>query len=306
MALFLAEAKKQGRTISEDNLRDLIQTFLMAGRTATASALSWTLFCLCKHPDVQEKVRLKILKVCGNKGPMYEDMSQLWYLQAVINEAMRLYPSIPVGCKVAVDDDVLPSGTTVAAGTVLWYNLYAMGRDPEIWGVDAKTFRPERWLEMEAPPDNYRYPVFHAGPRECLGKSLALVEIKACFAMLLPQLSFKLAVHEEQIKMDAQLCIGMGHGLPCVVTADNRHRSESSDTTAGSEGRSLCGTFSDTWNADVPARDANDPQENLCSTSVEKCEEKVYTQHRHRRSGRARQREKKRMRQAAAVDVSPL
>jgi cytochrome P450 len=236
VGLFVAEAEKQGRKLSEDDLRDLILTFLMAGRTTTASALSWTLFCLCKNPDVQEKARLEVLKVCGDKGPRYEDMSQLWYLQAVINEAMRLYPSIPLGCKVALNDDVLPSGETVPAGTVLWYNIYAMGRDSEIWGVDAEVFRPERWLEVDTPPDNYRYPVFHAGPRECLGKKLALVEIKACFAMLLPQLSFKLAVPAEQIKVDAQLCIGMAQGLPCFVTAcpaDVRQTSES--TSAGSD-----------------------------------------------------------------------
>merc|ERR1719396_253471 len=64
---------------------------------------------------------------------------------------------------------------------------------------------------------NYEYPVFNGGPRECLGRRLAIVEMKTCLAMLLPQVSFRLAVPEDQITPDTQLTIGMGRGLPCFV-----------------------------------------------------------------------------------------
>merc|ERR1712190_92205 len=109
--------------------------------------------------------------------------------EATLSEALRLYPSVPLDIKVATRSDTWPDGTFVPAGSVIMYNIYAMGRDISIWGADAAAFRPERWLEMKQVPSNYDYAVFNAGPRECLGRRLALVEMKACMATLLPHLS---------------------------------------------------------------------------------------------------------------------
>merc|ERR1719401_67821 len=102
-------------------------------------------------------------------------MNRLPYLQAVCNEVLRLYPSVPTEVKMAADDDTWPDGTFVPAGCNIVYNIFSMGRDKQIWGDDAETFRPERWIEMQEPAGPYAYPVFNAGPRECLGKRLAQV-----------------------------------------------------------------------------------------------------------------------------------
>merc|ERR1712232_130104 len=104
-----------------------------------------------------------------------------------------------------------------------------MGRDTAIWGEDAEVFRPERWMEMEEVPSSYHYPVFNAGPRECLGKRLAMVEMKACLAMLLPHLSMKLAIPADDVTADAQLTIGMAAGLPCYVTKTSKREATQSD-----------------------------------------------------------------------------
>jgi cytochrome P450 len=238
MGLFLEDARKRGQDLSEDFLRDLVLNFLIAGRDTTAQALSWTMYCLCTHPAVEAKARREVIEVCGVRGPAYEDMTQLPYLQAVLSEALRLYPSVPMDAKIATNDDVLPDGTFVPRGTVVMYDIYAMGRDTAIWGDDAEKFRPERWLEMNEAPGNYKYPVFNAGPRECLGRRLALVEMKTCLAMLLPALKLKLAVPAEEITLDAQLTIGMGRGLPCFVHCDREKddfASSNASTTAYSE-----------------------------------------------------------------------
>merc|ERR1711972_395886 len=93
-------------------------------------------------------------------------------------------------------------------------------------------FRPERWIEMQGcVPGNYAFPVFNAGPRECLGRRLAMVEMKTCLAMILPQMSFHLAVPRDQITTDAQLTIGMGQGLPCFVKPIGRQRAGSKEST---------------------------------------------------------------------------
>jgi len=143
---------------------------------------------------------------------------------------LRLYPSVPLDMKVAENDDIWPDGTYVPAGTEIAYNIYSMGRDTSIWGPDAEVFRPERWLEMKKVPSNFEYPVFNGGPRECLGRRLAQVEMKTCLATLLPRVSLKLAVPADRITTGSQLTIAMGPcGLPCFVTAiawdDNKAKS---------------------------------------------------------------------------------
>jgi len=241
VGLFLEDATKRGEVLSEDYLRDLVLNFLIAGRDTTAQALSWTLYCLAAHPEVEDKAREEVLDVCGDSGPLcYDDMNRLPYLQAVISESLRLYPSVPIDIKQAANDDTLPDGTFVPAGCAVMYNIFAMGRDKDIWGDDAEVFRPERWVEAKEPADVYDYPVFNAGPRECLGKRLAQIEMKACLAALLPHVSLKLAVPADQIKADAQLTIGMSSGLPMFVTTAPKGDDQASNASTAAQ--SFCTT----------------------------------------------------------------
>mmetsp|Transcript_51077 Transcript_51077/g.110698 ORF Transcript_51077/g.110698 Transcript_51077/m.110698 type:complete len:521 (+) Transcript_51077:98-1660(+) len=217
VGIFLHDAQKRGEQMSDDFLRDLVLNFLLAGRDTTAQALSWTIFALAQHPEVAQKAREEIVAVCGNRPPTYEELNKLPYVQAVLNEGLRLYPSVPLDMKRAENDDTLPDGTFVPRGSAVFYNIYAMGRDTKLWGPDASEFKPERWLNMDGPVDSYLFPVFNAGPRECLGKRLAQVEMKACLAYLLPSFSFKLAVPPKDVVPDSQITIGMSSGLPCYV-----------------------------------------------------------------------------------------
>eukprot|EP00930_Biecheleria_cincta_P046614 TRINITY_DN32166_c0_g1_i1.p1 TRINITY_DN32166_c0_g1~~TRINITY_DN32166_c0_g1_i1.p1 ORF type:complete len:550 (-),score=94.88 TRINITY_DN32166_c0_g1_i1:91-1740(-) len=219
VGLFIADLQKRGEAFDETFLRDLVLNFLIAGRDTTAQALSWAIFCLSIHPEIQQKAREEVLAVHGTDGPEYDDVKRLPYLQAVLSETLRLYPSVPIDVKYSLSDETLPDGTHVPAGTSVFYNIFSMGRDTTLWGDDASEFKPERWLAMEEPVSNFVYPVFNAGPRECLGRRLAYVEMTTCLAALLPCLSFKLAVPSEEIKPDAQLTLGMATGLPCEVIA---------------------------------------------------------------------------------------
>jgi len=192
---------------------------LIAGRDTTAQALSWTIYCLCLYPEVEAKARQEIVNVCGCAHPSYDDLNKFQYLQAVIHETLRLYPPVPMELKFAERDDTWPDGTRVPAGSAVLFHVYSMGRDKSLWGEDAQQYKPERWLQMDGLPDNYRYPVFNGGPRECLGRRLAMVEAKTCLAVLLQSVSFKLAVPADEVCVDSQLTLGMGRGLPCFVTS---------------------------------------------------------------------------------------
>lgn len=100
---------------------------------------------------------------------------------------MRLYPPVPVDTKACLNDDVLPDGTRVGKGWFISYHTYAMGRMESVWGKECEEFNPERWLENgvyrgESP---FRYPVFHAGPRMCLGKEMAYIQMKSIAASVM-------------------------------------------------------------------------------------------------------------------------
>ena len=107
-------------------------------------------------------------------------------MRAALCESMRLYPPVPTDGKEAVEDDVLPDGTKVKKGMTVTYHVYAMGRMEQIWGEDWAEFRPERWLERDVAADKWKfvakdsfsYPVFQAGPRICLGKEMAFLQMK--------------------------------------------------------------------------------------------------------------------------------
>lgn len=198
-------------------LRDLVLNFLIAGRDTTAQCLAWTVFELTQHPEVVKKARVEIEDVF-RKGPLtYASLKDLRYLKAVIDEGLRLHPSVPYDGKLCVRDDVLPNGTKVPAGTVVQFTPYAQGRCTDLWGADAEKFRPERWLEMDARPSDFTYSAFNAGPRVCLGRSLAELEMTAFLATVLRTFDFELQVEPHTIQYDVQLTLGMT-GLPVKVT----------------------------------------------------------------------------------------
>mmetsp|Transcript_102457 Transcript_102457/g.181990 ORF Transcript_102457/g.181990 Transcript_102457/m.181990 type:complete len:517 (-) Transcript_102457:50-1600(-) len=223
VGLFLQDGVEKGERHSEKYLRDMVLNFLLAGRDTTAQALSWAIYCISGHPEVEQKIMQELHDVLGKQGeaevdgPSYEQVSKLAYLQAVVQESLRLYPSVPCDSKVAIKDDTLPDGTFVPAGAVVQFNPYVMARDKELWGENAAEFWPDRWLEMKEPPSPYLYAVFNAGPRECLGKRLAYLEMKACLANFMLGVSLQPEIPRDEVLPSASLTIGMSSGLLCTA-----------------------------------------------------------------------------------------
>ncbi|KAJ1262675.1 hypothetical protein BS78_09G127600 [Paspalum vaginatum] len=165
-------------------LRDVVVTFVLAGKDTTSSALTWFFWLLAVNPRCERRAHEEAAS--GGEGD--GDTKALHYLHAAITEAMRLYPPVPFNGRVAVCDDVLPSGAVVRTGCYGNYSAYAMGRMEKLWGKDCMEFVPERWLGEGGefvPVDAARYPVFHAGPRVCLGKEMAYVQMKTVAAAVL-------------------------------------------------------------------------------------------------------------------------
>ncbi|KAJ3368296.1 Protein kinase alk2 [Allomyces arbusculus] len=224
LARFLA-MKKPGSTqgYSDQELRDMIINFIIAGRDTTAQALSWTIFELTQHPCVVTAMRTEIARVLPTLTTDENDIGydaltrDLVYARAVFSEALRLHPSVPEELKFAVQNDVLPDGTPVRAGEGVQWSPYTMGRLTELWGHDALEFKPERWIgEDVQQPGPYKYPVFNAGPRTCLGQQMAYLEGVACLVKLVAKFDFEV-VDSNEVTFGMALTLPMRDGLKVRV-----------------------------------------------------------------------------------------
>ncbi|PPD86663.1 hypothetical protein GOBAR_DD16395 [Gossypium barbadense] len=149
----------------ETYLRDIIISFLLAGRDTVASGLTSLFWLLSKHSNVVSAIKQEADRIIGENKELtcFDQMKELHYLQATVYESMRLYPPIQFDSKFCQNDDVLPDGSVLKKGTRVTYYPYAMGRIEEIWGEDCLEFKPERWLKHDGiffPQNPFKYPDF--------------------------------------------------------------------------------------------------------------------------------------------------
>ncbi|KAF2435579.1 cytochrome P450 alkane hydroxylase [Tothia fuscella] len=201
-------------------MRGQIINILAAGRDTTACLLSWTFFLLVRHPAVMEKLRSDIAKHMRS-GLNRNDLRSMDYLQKVIKETLRLYPSLPVNTRTAINSTILPTGggpdrkspVFIPKGSAIAYSVYSMHRRPDLYGMDAEIFRPERWDEDMPINQNsinakWGYLPFNGGPRICIGMDFALTEAAYTIVQLLQRFpSIKLPEGElvELVGVEKQL-----------------------------------------------------------------------------------------------------
>ncbi|CAN0925386.1 Cytochrome P450 94B1 [Linum grandiflorum] len=144
-------------------------------------------------------------------------------LKACLSESMRLYPPVVWDSKHAVADDMLPDNTPVRAGDRVTYFPYGMGRMEGLWGKDWFEFRPERWFVNNEQDSNklkkvcpYKYPVFQAGPRVCLGKEMAFVQMTYVMASILRRFEIRLVSSDKPVFVPL-LTAHMAGGLNVLV-----------------------------------------------------------------------------------------
>lgn len=186
--IFLYELVKQTR--DPKVLRDQLLNILLAGRDTTAGLLSFTFFELARNKRVWEKLKEEIYEKFG-KGDesrieeiTFESLKKAEYLKAVVNEALRMYPSVPQNFRVSTKHTSLPRGggkdrqspVFIPKGQVVAYSIYSTHRDTKYYGQDADVFRPERWFEPETKKLGWAFLPFNGGPRICLGQQFALTE----------------------------------------------------------------------------------------------------------------------------------
>lgn len=164
-----------GQGLSDIEVRANIITFIGAGHETTANALSWSLYLLSQAPDVRERIEGEVDAVLGQRTIQPDDLSRLVFTRAVIDETMRLYPSVPFMSRAAIREDRI-GNLKIPKRSLVAIAPWVLHRHRRLWEAP-DAFDPDRFLpERRASIDRFAYLPFGAGPRVCIGASFALQE----------------------------------------------------------------------------------------------------------------------------------
>lgn len=176
-------------------MKEELLNFLLAIRDTTASLLTFTTYMLASYPEVVLKLRTEIDAVLGDKERITtNDIQRMPYLRAVLNEVLRLFPPVPYNIRRSLRDSHLPSPLSGAGpfpimkGVSVTYVPFIIQRRRDLWGDDAESFNPGRWLtDSSRSPflHTFAFHPFHGGPRLCLGQQYAYTECSYVILRLL-------------------------------------------------------------------------------------------------------------------------
>ncbi|CAG7938625.1 unnamed protein product [Penicillium olsonii] len=221
----ISVALKSG-TFDEENLVDQSMTFLGAGHETTATALQWAIYALCKHPDVQVRLREEIranLPSTNDETPISAAaIDNLPYLNAVCNEVLRYHPSVPATARTAVRDTTL-AGKHIPKDTTLIVSPRIINRMEALWGEDADKFNPERFMgpgkaNTGGAVSNYALLTFLHGPRSCIGQGFAKAELACMVAAMVGRFHIELKFPDAKLELREGATVCPRDGVITLMT----------------------------------------------------------------------------------------
>ncbi|MBD2095321.1 cytochrome P450 [Trichocoleus sp. FACHB-591] len=191
LSLMMAVRDEQGQAMTDEEIRDELLTILFAGHETTATTLAWAFYQIHRNPQVREKLLHELDSMGDRSSPM--ELAQLPYLNAICQEALRMYPVLPVIFPRVAKSPVQIAGQEFAPETTFIPSIYLVHYREELY-PNAQQFQPERFLERQYSPSEYL--PFGGGSRRCLGYALAQLEMKLVLATVLSQYQLTLADNE--------------------------------------------------------------------------------------------------------------
>jgi cytochrome P450 len=176
-----------GRRLDPVNIRQQVITFIVAGHETTSGALSFALYYLTQNPEVLTRAKAEVDSLWGmsnNPQPAYGDVAKLRYVRAVLDEALRLWPTAPGYLRVARKDTVLGGRYRIKRGQWVLVVLPLVQRDPQVW-PEPERFDPDRFAPGQMKGRAHAYKPFGTGQRACIGRQFALHEAVLTLAMIL-------------------------------------------------------------------------------------------------------------------------
>ncbi|XP_037034245.1 cytochrome P450 4C1-like [Bradysia coprophila] len=204
----LLEANENGNQLSDKEIREEVDTFMFEGHDTTTAGISWTIYLLGLHPEIQNKVCAELDTIFNgsNRKVTLSDTREMKYLERVIKEAMRLFPPVPIiGRKIS--EDIQLGDYYIPEGCMIKIDLFNLHRDPRYF-ADPEKFDPDRFLpECAANRHPYAYIPFSAGPRNCVGQKFASYEQKVVLSTMLRNFKICSVDGRNEVKMINELVL---------------------------------------------------------------------------------------------------
>jgi cytochrome P450 family 110 len=214
LSMLLSARYEDGQPLPDAVIRDEMYTLMLAGHETTAATMAWVINRLLTNPDVMDRARAEVLSVLKGEQLSGKHIGEIKYVEATINETMRLDPVVPnIGrmltrpLKIAGHD--LPAGVTIAPC------VYLVHRRPELWPNPAQ-YNPDRFLEGRQSP--YTFLPFGGGSRRCLGAAFASYQMKIVIAEILSRVELKPVDGYKAHATRKGIAFAPSEGLPVIAT----------------------------------------------------------------------------------------
>jgi len=214
LSLLLEARDDQGQSMTDDELYDEMFTLLIAGHETTATSLAWIFYRILQHPEVVARLREEIGETTGGGVIKPEHLPKLRYLEAAINEALRLHPVSMYGIR-RLRRPKRVGGWDLPAGVNLGPCEYLAHRRPDVW-PEPERFLPDRFLGTKIQP--YTFFPFGGGVRKCIGAAFASFEMKIVLAHVVPRVDLRLASDYRMRPMMRAVTVGPSLGVPVVIS----------------------------------------------------------------------------------------
>jgi len=219
LSILLTSVDTEGDTgqMTDEQVRDECLTLMLAGHETTANALSFALWLLAQHPDIQEKLHAECSQILNGRAPSAADFPRLKYAEKVFAEALRLYPPVWVTARTCTDPYEI-AGYRIPQDAILLAPQIALHHDARFWD-DPQRFEPERFTEQaRISRPRFSYFPFGAGSRQCIGEGLAWMEGVLVLAAVIQQWTIRrIPGQSTSLKVTPAITLRPKGGLPLIV-----------------------------------------------------------------------------------------
>lgn len=214
----ILETAEEGDVLTDEDVREEVNTFMFAGHDTTSVAIGWCLYVLGKHKEVQEKIIREYDDVVRNEIPTLKEIQNLEYLERCIKETMRLYPVVPLIARDIKHKVELRENKTLLPGVTALIFTPSLHRDARYF-PDPDEFRPDRFLQEQNDQRNpFAYIPFSAGPRNCIGAKFAMMEVKLVLNAILKRYEVTSVDSEHELNLFSELVLSNKQGIRITIT----------------------------------------------------------------------------------------
>ena len=200
--------------MTRKQIRNEIIVLFMAGHETTANVLAWVWYLISQSPEVEKKLHEELANVLGDRPPNFEDIENLTFTRAILDETMRLYPPVPVLSRQAQKDDEI-RGRKVPAGSLMLIVPWLLHRHKKLW-KDPDHFIPERFMPDAIKPKKFSYIPFSIGPRVCIAKNFGVTESVLAIAIIAQRFRLTLPT-ETEVSHECRLTLRPKGKLPMTL-----------------------------------------------------------------------------------------